>query len=168
MHFETRRSTIILCRSCRLHPGFPDEVGNWGAVSSHLLAGHFVQNDETRYGAGVGDPKGETATAMATYVVFIRESLRDPAEMETYSQLASDTLEGHPVKVLAAYGPHEVLEGPKVEGVVILEFPSIEEAKSWYDSAAYQDAREHRFKGADYRAVIVEGLSPWEAREAVT
>jgi len=27
----------------------------------------------------------------------------------------------------------------------------------WYDSPAYWDLREHRFRGADYRAVIVEG-----------
>ncbi len=103
---------------------------------------------------------------MATYVVFMREITRDPAEMETYSQMAGATLEGHPVKFLAAYGRQEVLEGPEVEGVVILEFPSIEEAKSWYDSPAYREAREHRFKGADYRAVIIEGLSPWDVGDA--
>ena len=53
---------------------------------------------------------------------------------------------------------HEVLEGPEVEGVVILEFPSFDEAKAWYDSPAYREVREHRFRGADYRAVIVEGI----------
>jgi uncharacterized protein (DUF1330 family) len=95
---------------------------------------------------------------MAAYAVFIRESTRDPAEMKTYSQLAGATLEGHPAKVLAAYGPQEILEGPEVEGVVIVEFPSIDAANTWYNSPAYREAREHRFKGAQYRAVIVEGL----------
>jgi uncharacterized protein (DUF1330 family) len=52
--------------------------------------------------------------------------------------------------------------------VVIVEFPSIDAAKAWYESPAYREAREHRFKGADYRAVIVEGLLPWEARDADT
>jgi len=103
---------------------------------------------------------------MAVYAVFIRESTRDPAEMETYSQMAGDTLAGHRVKVLAAYGHQQVLEGPRVEGVVILEFPSMEEAKAWYDSPAYQQARAHRFQGATYRALLIEGLSPWEAGEA--
>lgn len=95
---------------------------------------------------------------MATYVVFIRESTRNPAEMEAYAPKASASLAGHPIKVLAAYGRQEVLEGPEVEGVVIVEFPSFEAAKAWYDSPAYREAREHRFRGADYRAVIVEGL----------
>jgi len=95
---------------------------------------------------------------MAAYAVFIRESTNDPAEMERYSQLAGATLDGHPAKVLAAYGRQSVLEGPEVEGVVIVEFPSIDAAKTWYNSPAYRDAREHRFKGATYRAVIVEGL----------
>jgi uncharacterized protein (DUF1330 family) len=95
---------------------------------------------------------------MAAYGIFIRESTQDQAELDVYSQMAGATLEGHPVKVLAAYGRQEVLEGPAVEGVVIVEFPSIEAAREWYDSPAYRVAREHRFKGATYGAVIVEGL----------
>jgi uncharacterized protein (DUF1330 family) len=95
---------------------------------------------------------------MAAYAVFIRESTRDEAGLATYSQKVGRTLSGHPVKVLAAYGPQEVLEGPEAEGVVILEFPSLEDAKAWYDSPAYREVREHRFRSADYRAVIVEGV----------
>ena len=95
---------------------------------------------------------------MAAYIVFTREKTTNPAELETYSQKVGDTLAGHPVTVLAAYGRHETLEGPEVEGVVILEFPSLEDAKAWYDGPAYRQVREHRFKGAEYRAVIVEGL----------
>ena len=95
---------------------------------------------------------------MPTYVVFTRESTKDAAEMKTYSQKVGPTLAGHPIKVLAAYGKQEVLEGPPVEGVVILEFPSIQAAKAWYNSPAYREVREHRFRGAEYRAVIVEGL----------
>jgi len=94
---------------------------------------------------------------MAAYAVFIRDATRDAAELKTYSQKVGSTLAGHPVSVLAAYGRHEVIEGPEVEGVVILEFPTFAEAKAWYDSPAYRKVREHRFRGADYRAVIVEG-----------
>ena len=95
---------------------------------------------------------------MAAYVVFVRDRTNNPSELATYSQKVGSALAGHPVTVLAAYGRHEVLEGPAVEGVVILEFPSFDEAKAWYDSPAYREVREHRFKGADYRAVIIEGL----------
>ena len=95
---------------------------------------------------------------MAAYMVFTRESTRNASELGTYSQKVGPTLDGHPVTVLAAYGRHEVIEGPEVEGIVILEFPSFDKAKAWYDSPAYREVREHRFRGADYRAVIVEGL----------
>jgi len=104
---------------------------------------------------------------MSAYAVFIRESTLDAAEIQSYFAMVGNTLEGHPHKVLAAYGRQEVLEGPDIEGVVIIKFPSIEAAKTWYESPAYQEARQHRFIGATYRAVIVEGLSPWE-REAAT
>jgi uncharacterized protein (DUF1330 family) len=95
---------------------------------------------------------------MATYIVFTRENTRDAGELKIYSQKVSATLAGHPVKVLAAYGRQEVIEGPEVEGVVILEFPNFDAAKTWYDSPAYREVREYRFRGAEYRAVIVEGL----------
>ena len=78
--------------------------------------------------------------------------------VDAYGPKAQASLAGHPVKILAAYGRQEVLEGPEVEGVVIVEFPTLEAAKAWYNSPAYREAREFRFRGADYRAVIVEGL----------
>ena len=95
---------------------------------------------------------------MPTYIVFIRDKTRDPAALETYTPKAVASLAGHSIKMLAAYGRQEVLEGPEVEGVVIVEFPTFEEAKAWYDSPAYREARGHRFRGADYRAIMVEGL----------
>jgi uncharacterized protein (DUF1330 family) len=95
---------------------------------------------------------------MPTYIVFTREITHNASELATYSEKVGGTLAGHPVTVLAAYGRHEVLEGPNVEGVVILEFPTFDEAKAWYDSPAYREVREHRFRGSDYRAVIVEGV----------
>jgi uncharacterized protein (DUF1330 family) len=61
--------------------------------------------------------------------------------------MAGPSLEGLQIKFLAAYGRQEVLEGPAPEGVAIAEFPSIEEAKQWYESRAYQAAAQHRFKG---------------------
>ena len=57
---------------------------------------------------------------MAAYIVFVRDSTRNASELETYSQKVGPTLAGHPVTVLAAYGRHEAIEGPDLEGVVIL------------------------------------------------
>ena len=95
---------------------------------------------------------------LPAYAIFIRERTRDQAALDVYSPLAGASLAGHEAKVLAAYGPQTNLEGPESEGTVIVEFPTLEAAKAWYESPAYRAAREHRFRGADYRALIVEGL----------
>jgi uncharacterized protein (DUF1330 family) len=95
---------------------------------------------------------------MAAYIVFTRDSTIDQKELDTYAPMARASGVGHPIKVLAAYGKQEVLEGATVEGVVILEFPTFEDAKNWYNSPAYREAREHRFKGAKYHAVLVQGV----------
>ena len=95
---------------------------------------------------------------MPAYIVFMRESTLDKSELETYWSKAPPTLDGHRIKVLAAYGRQVTLEGPDIEGVVIAEFPSLEEARAWYDSPAYQEAAQHRFRGAVYRGLIVEGV----------
>ena len=95
---------------------------------------------------------------MPAYVIFIRKRTLDQSELDAYARLARPSLEGLPIKFLAAYGRQDVLEGPSPEGVAIAEFPSMEEAKQWYESPAYQAAAQHRFKGATYRGLIVEGI----------
>jgi len=95
---------------------------------------------------------------LATYIVFTRESTQDQQELDLYQNKVGATLAGHPLKVLAAYGPQETLEGDGPEGVVIVEFPSRDAAHAWYDSPAYQTVVQHRFKGARFRAVLVEGV----------
>lgn len=94
------------------------------------------------------------------YIVFTREKTLDRAELEAYWKEAPASFEGHSIKVLSAYGPHEVWEGDSIEGIVIAEFPSMEAARAWYHSPAYQKAREHRTKGAVYRGILVEGTTP--------
>ena len=101
---------------------------------------------------------------MPAYVIFIRERTLDQSELDAYAKAARPSLEGLPIKFLAAYGRQVVLEGPAPEGVAIAEFPSLEEAKQWYKSPAYQVAAQHRFKGATYRGFIVEGLADYPTR----
>jgi uncharacterized protein (DUF1330 family) len=95
---------------------------------------------------------------MVAYVVFTRERMRNPDEYERYREKARPAANGHPLKPLTVYGKHETLEGPAIEGAVILEFPTVEAAKEYYLSPAYQDAVRHRFLAADYRVFIVEGM----------
>ena len=95
---------------------------------------------------------------MAAYIVFMRDRMRDTKEFGTYMDAVPPTLAGHPVKPLALYGTIETLEGPPIEGAVIAEFPTLEAAKAWYQSPAYQAAMQHRHKAGDYRVFITEGL----------
>ncbi len=95
---------------------------------------------------------------MAAYVIFIREQTTDPAAFEIYTQQAPASLNGQPVTVHAFNGHHQVLEGAEAEGVIIISFPSFEEAKAWYNGPAYQEARQHRLSSAEYRVIIVQGV----------
>ena len=95
---------------------------------------------------------------MVAYVVFTREKMRNSAEYERYREKLGPVNAGHPLKPLALYGNHETLEGPAIQGAVILEFPTMEAARTYYRSEGYQEAVRHRFLAADYRVFIVEGI----------
>jgi uncharacterized protein (DUF1330 family) len=71
------------------------------------------------------------------------------------------TLAGHLARIVMDHTRLRILEGHgPAEGVTVYEFPSKEAARSWYDSAAYQEARQHRKKGAKYLVVLTEGGVP--------
>lgn len=95
---------------------------------------------------------------MTAYVILIRDKMIDAEAFAAYGAKAKLAREGHAIKPLAYYGRYEALEGPAAEGVVIMEFPTYDEAKAWYDSPAYQEALQLRLKGAEYRVLIVEGV----------
>lgn len=97
---------------------------------------------------------------MTAYGIFIRESTRSEDEMRTYMEKAGTSGDPFGAKALAFYGRSRTLEGPAAEAVVILEFPTFEDAEAWYASEEYQRAKPHRHLGADYRAILVDGLAP--------
>jgi uncharacterized protein (DUF1330 family) len=96
---------------------------------------------------------------MTAYLIGIREQLHDKSRYKRYSDAATPTLERTNARVLAAYGAHRVLEGAAAEGIAIVAFDSFEQAESWYQSAEYKKAKEFRDGAADYRIILVEGLS---------
>jgi len=73
---------------------------------------------------------------MVAYVVFTRERMRNPEEYERYREKSRPVNAAHRLKALTVYGKYEVLEGPGIEGAVILEFPTVEAAKAYYHSPA--------------------------------
>ena len=96
---------------------------------------------------------------MTAYVVLFRESpVYDPEEMEKYLIAGRSKRTAISFTPLVAYGAQTPLEGSPPDGVVVLKFDNVEDAKAWYYSPEYQQAVVHRLKAADYRGVIVEGL----------
>ena len=69
---------------------------------------------------------------------------------------------------LTPFGGHYIVRGGKtisLEGaaphrVVVTEFPSIEKAQAWYNSAGYSAIRPIRQKAAKSRVFLVEGATP--------
>ena len=95
---------------------------------------------------------------MSVFAVFIRDRMNDPEEFKTYTQKSGLARAGHDMKAHVYYGATEVLEGAPVDGVVIVEFDNKDAALAWYNSPAYQDAKAHRLKAADYRVFLVDSL----------
>jgi len=83
---------------------------------------------------------------MSAYIILTRTKTLDQKELEVYWGEIKDTMKGHPIEVLVAYGNHEVLEGDPIEGIVTAKFPTVRAAKDWYYSEAYQDVAQHRKK----------------------
>lgn len=97
---------------------------------------------------------------MPAYLIVYRESpVRDAAEAAEYHR-QTRAMAGGDLKVtpLVANGAVHPLEGAPPDGVIMLQFPTVEAAKAWYNSPTYQAALPHRLKSADYRSIIVEGF----------
>ncbi len=96
---------------------------------------------------------------MAAYLIALREGpVRDPEAMAEYQRMNRENTGQFALKPIIVYGAMEAKEGEAPDGVIVVEFPNMEEAKAWYDSPAYQAAIPYRQKAADYRIFFVEGL----------
>lgn len=100
---------------------------------------------------------------MPAYMIFTRVGpVVDQAEMDAYSAAnragAGTAMAEYGLKPLSIYGALEAFEGPTPEGIVLLEFPTTDAARAWYNSSDYQAALQHRLKGAPYTAVLIEGM----------
>jgi len=94
---------------------------------------------------------------MTAYVIVDIEVL-DPAGYEEYKKLAPAAVKLFGGKYLARGGPNETLEGDwRANRLVILEFPTVEQAKAWLNSPEYAPARALRHKYAKTNMVVVEG-----------
>lgn len=80
-------------------------------------------------------------------------------ELQRYASEVQATLIPYGGRFLVRGSAPAVLEGSwPVDGVVIIEFPSVLHAQQWYASPAYQEIRELRTRNATCDLSIVEGL----------
>jgi uncharacterized protein (DUF1330 family) len=94
---------------------------------------------------------------MPAYVIVDIE-ITDPVRYEEYKRLAAPTVTAHGGRYLVRGGPVEVLEGnPTPHRVVILEFPSVEQAREWWDAPDYRPARAIRQASARTDMILVAG-----------
>ena len=95
---------------------------------------------------------------MPAYVI-VEIEIHDPILYKSYTVLTPETIENYKGKFLVRGGASIILEGDKSpKRVVILEFPSLETANSWWHSEAYSDVKKIRQEAATTRMTIVEGV----------
>lgn len=85
---------------------------------------------------------------MAAYVVA-GNNVDDAEAMLEYSVLVPATLEPFGGRFVVRGGQTEVAEGTwTTSRLVVIEFPSLDQARSWYHSDAYQAIIQMRFAAA--------------------
>jgi len=95
---------------------------------------------------------------MPAYFIVDLE-VTDAAGFEEYRKLVPGTIEQYGGRYLVRGGQAETLEGNwQPKRVVVLEFPSVEQAKRWYNSAEYRDPKALRFRTAKANLILVEGV----------
>ncbi len=84
--------------------------------------------------------------------------VKDPARYAEYIKLTPGTIAPFGGRFIVRGGRAEKLEGDlPVNRVVILEFPSYDQAKAWYDSESYRVARAVRQSASVGSLTLVEG-----------
>ena len=85
--------------------------------------------------------------------------VHDAAGMEEYKRLAAATLGPHGAKPLAVDDHAQTLEGawPGAR-TIVMEFPSADAVRAWYNSPQYQEAAAHRLRAATTAMVFVRKL----------
>jgi uncharacterized protein (DUF1330 family) len=94
---------------------------------------------------------------MSAYLV-VNIQVTDPVRYQDYIRQVKPIVEAYGGRYLVRGGRREVLEGNwKLERVVIIEFPDMARARSWWDSPEYASAKRIREESAKTDMVIIEG-----------
>ena len=95
---------------------------------------------------------------MPAYIV-VEVEVEDPVRYEDYKKMVPPSLTAYGGRFLVRGGKVENLEGDwSPKRFVMLEFPSVEQAKAWWDSPEYADAKALRQATAKTQMIVVEGF----------
>jgi len=95
---------------------------------------------------------------MAAYIV-VQVDVKDPARYADYRAMVPPTLATYGGRFIVRGGKTETLEGdwaPK--RFVVLEFPSLEQAKAWWASPEYAEAKALRQATSETQMIVAEGV----------
>jgi uncharacterized protein (DUF1330 family) len=82
----------------------------------------------------------------------------DPTRYEEYKGLAAASVAEFGGTYVVRGGAAETLEGNWIPArVVVLRFPSLDQARAWWDSDRYAPAKALRHAAATSRMILVEG-----------
>ena len=95
---------------------------------------------------------------MAAYMI-VELTVNDAEGFARYRDMVPPTVAAYGGKYLARGGAITTLEGDwNPSRITVLEFPSAERAKAWWDSPEYAEARELRQRTCTTKMIIVEGV----------
>ena len=96
---------------------------------------------------------------MSAYVI-VEIDVHDPEGYEEYRRLAAPTVVNSGGSYVVRGGRAETLEGGwEPKRIVVLQFDSIEHAKAWWGSEEYEPIKQIRYRTANSRMIVVEGVS---------
>jgi uncharacterized protein (DUF1330 family) len=95
---------------------------------------------------------------MSAYVV-VQIDVKDAVAYEDYKTLTPASILPYGGKFIVRGGRVEMLEGSWLPTrFVIVEFPSVERAKAWWNSPEYAPAKKLRQASAETEMIVVEGF----------
>jgi uncharacterized protein (DUF1330 family) len=95
---------------------------------------------------------------MPAYLIF-KISADDPARLKPYQEAAPPIIAKYKGKFIVRGGAAETLEGPEDRRrTVIIEFPGMTEAKAYYHSPEYAEAKKLREGIGRFDVMIVDGF----------
>jgi uncharacterized protein (DUF1330 family) len=91
---------------------------------------------------GRGGDGGNTSERPVAYVISAIEGFVDEATVRRFAELAGPAIENFGGRFVVSNAEPIVVEGESPSAhLSMVEFPSIEHAKAWYDSPEYAEAR---------------------------